>query len=66
MKYSSKVRNPGIYVKLKNLIIIALSVSPLWCPARLGAKPVNTRQAEKAVRGCDSLKRFERIGCKQL
>ena len=66
MKRSSQVRNPGRYVKLCPLIILALSASLLWCPASLWAKPVSAREAEKAVRGCDSLKRFESIGCKQL
>jgi hypothetical protein len=66
MERSSQVRNPERYVKLQNLIILALSASLLRCPGSLWAKPVSVRQAEKAVRGCDSLKRFERIGCKQL
>jgi hypothetical protein len=34
--------------------------------SNLWAKPVSASQAEKAVRGCYSLKRFERIGCKQF
>ncbi len=66
MEYSSQVRNLGPHVKLCPLIILALSASLLWCPASLWAKPVSAGEAEKAVRGCDSLKRFERIGCKQL
>jgi hypothetical protein len=51
MKYGSQVRNPGRYVKLQYLIILALSASLLWCPNSLWAKPVNARQAEKAVKG---------------
>lgn len=51
MKYGSQVRNPGRYVKLQNLIILALSASLLWCPSSLWAKPVSARQAEKAVKG---------------
>lgn len=66
MERSSQVRNLGHHVKLRALIILGFLVSLLLCAANLCAKPVSARQAEKAVRGCDSLKRFERIGCKQL
>ncbi len=51
MERSSQVRNPGRYVKLQNLIILALSVSFLWCPASLWAKSVSAGEAEKVVRG---------------
>lgn len=51
MKCSSQVRDHGCHVKFRPLIILALSASVFLCPASLWAKPVSTRQAEKAVRG---------------
>ncbi len=66
MERSSQVRKSQRHVKLRPLIILTFSASLLLCSGNLWAKPVSAREAEKAVRGCDSLKRFEIIGCKQL
>lgn len=51
MKRSNQVRNPGPYVKLRPLIILAFSVSLFLCSSNLWAKPVSAGEAEKVVRG---------------
>jgi hypothetical protein len=51
MKRSSQVGNPGRHVKLRPLIILAFSVSLLFCSSNLWAKPVSASEAEKVVRG---------------
>jgi hypothetical protein len=66
MKRSGQVRNPGRNVKSCPLIILALSIPLFLRSSNLWTKPACVSEAEKAVRGCDSLKQFERIGCKQL